>query len=158
MLLARRKQIAPIMEGPRPSLIPEVTRKWPADLDKRAARDIREDRYRPVKPQKVFPRRVREILETVCRIHEMNVEGVLSKCNMQRYVLARKDAAKRMRAIGMSLPQIGLYLGKHHTTIYHLLNGGTTAPELARGIQNGGRPERPRLGPVAPDTSGEWAI
>lgn len=62
----------------------------------------------------------------------------------QPITAARAEAARRMRQLGFSLPLIGMYLCKHHTSIFHYLRLRSPEPQ----------PEAI----LVPDESGIWAI
>ncbi len=65
--------------------------------------------------------KIAEIMSTVSASLQIPVTEILSKSNTKSLVAARREIAVLARAQGYSLPQIGAALGKHHTTVLHLL-------------------------------------
>lgn len=62
-----------------------------------------------------------EIVDTVCRSHGITL-GQLTGCRrVKNFVEPRKEAAKRLRAVGLSTTQIAKILNRDHTTVMYLL-------------------------------------
>jgi len=62
-----------------------------------------------------------EIITHVEARHRCTLEQIKATDNQQYLVRARRELATRLRGIGYSLPRIGKVIGKHHTTVLHLL-------------------------------------
>lgn len=67
------------------------------------------------------PPELQELMETVAKRHEMSVGELVEKRSSQRYVKARADFCIMAKGMGYSFPQIGKALGRHHTTVVHLV-------------------------------------
>jgi chromosomal replication initiation ATPase DnaA len=62
----------------------------------------------------------KSILLDVSRRHEVPIEEILSKASRRRVVFARQEAMHLFRSeLGMSLPEIGHYLDRDHTTVLY---------------------------------------
>lgn len=73
---------------------------------------------------------IREVAAT-CAVAPANI---FTRCRTRAAVHARIEIAKRLRARGYSMPQIGRVLNRDHTTIVYYLGGAkrTVAPLLWR--------------------------
>lgn len=61
------------------------------------------------------------IISEVSAERFMTLEALMSKNNGRQVVDARRQIAVRARQVGYSYPAIAAALGKHHTTIMHLV-------------------------------------
>ena len=62
-----------------------------------------------------------EILIEVASKHNITVKKMLSKSRKQNIVMARIEAARRLRELGYSLERIGMALHRDHSTIAYYL-------------------------------------
>lgn len=60
-------------------------------------------------------------IAAACEAWEVPRRVLLGRSHVRRVVDCRAWAAQLMRADGLSLPQIGRALRRHHTTVLHLL-------------------------------------
>lgn len=90
-------------------------------------------------------RQVVDIIFHEATSYGVTVEDVLSGIQIAHVMSARRVAI-RLRARGMSLHQIGRYLGRHHTSVLAMLKHKSPAPVLSV------------YDPCSPDLGGEWAI
>lgn len=58
-----------------------------------------------------------QAITDACERYEVTVDQITGDRRVARYVRARGDAATAMRLASMSLEQIGLALGMHHTSV-----------------------------------------
>lgn len=65
--------------------------------------------------------RTRELLEQASRETGVTITRMLEKTNIASVVAARRRFAVLAREQNFSYPEIGAALGKHHTTIMHLV-------------------------------------
>jgi chromosomal replication initiation ATPase DnaA len=65
--------------------------------------------------------RTRELLEQASRETGVTITRMLEKSNVASVVAARRRFAILAREQNFSYPEIGAALGKHHTTIMHLV-------------------------------------
>ena len=65
--------------------------------------------------------RTRELLEQASRETGVTITRMLEKTNIASVVAARRRFAVLARESNFSYPEIGAALGKHHTTIMHLV-------------------------------------
>ncbi len=89
-----------------------------------------------------LPGAVRRVIAIAAEDHKVSAGMILSKNREQPVVLARRQTCQILRRMGFSLPQIGRFLGIHHTSVLY-----------AHQKLN---PKRHEL--TVPDLSGEWAI
>lgn len=75
-----------------------------------------------VTPGATMPPRVRAILAESAQKHAVSVRELIGPSRSRSIVAARRAAAVALRRHDMSLTEIGRYLGRHHTTVVHLLN------------------------------------
>lgn len=71
---------------------------------------------------KKLPVRVVEILLQEAKANRVTIEDILSGIQIAAVVNARRDTAIRLRASGMSLHQIGRYLGSTTLQFWQCLN------------------------------------
>jgi chromosomal replication initiation ATPase DnaA len=90
-----------------------------------------------------LPITIRHKLESLCIGRTVTPRDVLGRSHDKETVSIRREFARKLRGTGLSYPQIGRYLDRHHTAVMHLCRGK--------------RPE-PRKPIEYPDLSGEWAI
>ena len=62
-----------------------------------------------------------ELLEKISKAHGFPPTELVAKNNTPKLVSARRDFCYEARKLGYSLPQIARTIGKHHTTVMHLL-------------------------------------
>jgi chromosomal replication initiation ATPase DnaA len=78
-----------------------------------------------VPPAALLKRIQRDGLETllsdVAAAHHTNLLKVLGYCRKRTVVAARAEMCVRLYALGKSLPEIGDYLGRDHTSVLALL-------------------------------------
>lgn len=60
-------------------------------------------------------------LDPIAEAYGLTVQQVLVRSRARRLVNARRDMARHLRDKGLTLPEIGRFLGRDHTTILHLL-------------------------------------
>jgi Bacterial dnaA protein helix-turn-helix len=65
---------------------------------------------------------LRALIETVCQENNFPIATILGRCNEARFVNVRREISIRARREGYSYPRIGAALGRHHTTIIHLVS------------------------------------
>ena len=63
----------------------------------------------------------RAIIEAVCAESGVSKELLLSRRTERFIVEVRAAAARQMRNIGMSYPEIGWVMGRDHSAIFHLV-------------------------------------
>ena len=90
------------------------------------------------------PPRAEAVLKGVAVEFQLPIAEIVAGRQFKKNVAARREACRRLRAIGYSLGQIGTYMGGlHHTTILHHVRDVVVELETPAPI---------------PDLSGEWAI
>jgi chromosomal replication initiation ATPase DnaA len=62
-----------------------------------------------------------ELLRTAAEKHGTTVGAILGRSRFRKDVEARRDCALFLRSRNLSLPEIGRILGRHHTSIFHLI-------------------------------------
>ena len=68
-----------------------------------------------------LPVPIANIVGQVARMRGLTVTAVLGPSRCRKISAARREAVRRIRAHGYSLPQIGRWLRLHHTSVlYHL--------------------------------------
>ena len=75
----------------------------------------------PEKKRWELPPRILDIIRQECAFSGIEVGVLLSRARPQNVVLVRRRIAARLAAQGMSLSQIGRYLGITHTSVVHHL-------------------------------------
>ena len=86
----------------------------------------------PLIPLRILPARTRrapvrtpaEVLIAVAAQYGVVVESLSGPTRTRWIVAARTDAAQRLRAMGLSLEEIGGMLARDHSTVYHMLTKG----------------------------------
>lgn len=66
---------------------------------------------------------LRSLKQAVCAVYGLTEEQLLGPGRTKVYVQARRHFAHEARKLGKSLPQIGRFLNRDHTTIMNLLGG-----------------------------------
>jgi chromosomal replication initiation ATPase DnaA len=74
----------------------------------------------------VFRDKMSALLEKVSDETGIPIMQILERSNNARLVEARRKFCVLARAQGYSYPEIGAAIGKHHTTIIHLVNKEVT--------------------------------
>ena len=91
-----------------------------------------------------LPREIRETLRLLCSRSQLVTPGeVLGRSQHKFVVDIRRELARGLRQRGLSYPEIGRYLDRHHTAVMHLCAG------MPRG-------QRVRGEIPCPDESGIW--
>lgn len=62
---------------------------------------------------------VRREATSVATLYSVHVTDLLERNRSRILVRARTELYFRLRALGWSLPVIGLHVGRHHTSILH---------------------------------------
>ncbi len=88
-------------------------------------------------PSAAIPDQARDVIRRVAADFHIPLDLIMGKCRWRDVVLARAEAARRLRLRGYSSPKIGAMLGKDHTTILFYLGNGKSRLKL--------RPDDPRL-------------
>ena len=86
----------------------------------------------PLLPLRILPARTRrapvrtpaEVLVAVAAQYGVDVAALREPTRTRWIVAARTDAARRLRAMGLSLKEIGGMLARDHSTVYHMLKKG----------------------------------
>jgi chromosomal replication initiation ATPase DnaA len=105
------------------------------------------------------PPRVEAVLSLAAQWYNLSVKALRNiNLHTDEVVAARRMAARELREMGFSFPQIGRYLGGlHHTSVMNLC----TAKKQGK-KRYGGRSVTTSTpvdcGNTSPDLSGEWAI
>jgi len=68
-------------------------------------------------------RGVDQMLLALCRARNITLEELLSDLRVQSIARARAEAAYKLRMRGMSWPEVGAVLGKHHTAVMTAAKG-----------------------------------
>lgn len=71
----------------------------------------------------------RSIVDEVAAHYGLDPGLLISPCRVERVFRARIEVAKRLRAIGYSMPRIGKVLNKDHTSIVYYLGRGKKKPK-----------------------------
>ena len=64
-----------------------------------------------------------ELAQACARAGRTTVEAMLSRSNETRAATARRALYVELRALGWTLPKIGRFVGRHHTTVWSSLEG-----------------------------------
>lgn len=64
-----------------------------------------------------------DVLVSVCSAYGVTLDALLGPSRSRWIGKARIAAAAELRAMGMSFPDIGAVLGRHHTTVMYMLGG-----------------------------------
>lgn len=74
-----------------------------------------------------------QVLEAVSRAHGIILARLLSPQRDRSVAIARHAAMALLRDLGLSLPEIGRVLGRHHSSVHAGLEAGRArGPELLR--------------------------
>lgn len=65
----------------------------------------------------------RDVLDDACRTYGVTIDALVGPCRSRWLTKARTAAAIELRALGLSLADIGGILNRHHTSILYLLGG-----------------------------------
>lgn len=65
----------------------------------------------------------REVLDETCRTYGVTLEALVGPGRSRWLTKARTAASLELRALGLSLADIGGILNRHHTSILYLLGG-----------------------------------
>lgn len=97
----------------------------------------------------MLPPRIRQIFQRCADDFDISVIAMINGGHGRRVVMAKRKAARELRAKGYTLAEIGRFLHCHHSSVMHLINPGPgeTLSEVYASTQI----------PCA-DLSGEWAI
>jgi len=87
--------------------------------EQQAAQELRQEAF----AYPCLPTACRQIIEEAAAHYNVTPRALQRKGNAPACVLARQEAAARLRALGFSLPGIGRILHRHHTTILYYLGG-----------------------------------
>lgn len=87
--------------------------------------------------------KVRNILREEAERHHADFQNLINGRQFKRCVSARNATIVRLRELGLSLPEIGRWLGMHHTSVKAALDRERRAEVVSMSV---------------PDLSGEWAI
>ena len=74
----------------------------------------------PIKPP-ALPPRIRSYLAAAAQAEGVTVEDVLSTSRRAPVYAARQRVMRQLRGDGFSLPLIGRWMGRHHSTVVHAL-------------------------------------
>jgi chromosomal replication initiation ATPase DnaA len=131
--------------------IAEAPRKHRDELDRTAARM----RARAAEGfgSSELPGLVLTLLRQAARQHSTTVADILDGVQLRNVTRARWQVIRELRADPrhFSSPQIGRWLGLHHTSVLHALKLGSTRP-----YESSERNAEDSYDPDAPDYSGEW--
>lgn len=64
---------------------------------------------------------VRNEATAAAALYGVHVTDLLERNRSRILVRARTELYRRLRALGWSLPVIGLHVGRHHTSVLHAL-------------------------------------
>lgn len=64
-----------------------------------------------------------DVLVSVCAAYGVTLEALVGRIRSKWLTKARTAAALELRAMGMGLCDIGVLLGRDHTTVMYLLGG-----------------------------------
>lgn len=120
-------------------MLPTTESSWPSHLKPPSGN------YQAVDPS--MPPRVLDALSRAGICHGVTIADIVGPRGGKLRTQARRAAARELRALGMSLPEIGVYLNRHHTSVLCML--GLRGTRAARAVA---------YDPTAPDESGAWAI
>ena len=97
------------------------------------------------------PASIQEIIRQVSRKYEVTPKTILGGAQFYPLPQARAELAHRMRMRGYSLNRIGAIMGKHHTSVYAMVQRFNRSVEAEA-------EEYVAYDPNSPDDSGIWAI
>lgn len=94
------------------------------------------------------PSTAQAIVNSVAAEHDIHVEDLIGRSRTTHIVRARQHAMVELRALGLSLPVVGRFLGgRDHTTVLHGIRahaqrtGGVYAARVQQGHADGGMGE-----------------
>ena len=64
-----------------------------------------------------------QIIAKICKKYGLRQDLVLSKCHSAYVLTCRKEIINELRTLGLSAPEIGRFLNRHHTSILNLIHG-----------------------------------
>jgi len=67
----------------------------------------------------IYPYRLKPLLAPILKKHQMPYLEAVSESRKTKYKLVRFEMYHALREAGFSLPQIGAFFGRDHTTILH---------------------------------------
>ena len=89
-----------------------------------------------------LPPRVRRIISRVAKDHHCTAGDIRGPRQYAQLVAARRQVTAELRALGLSYPAIGDYIGgRDHATVWHYMQHARTVYDFSQ-----------------PDESGAWAI
>jgi hypothetical protein len=75
-----------------------------------------------------MPPRLETYLAEASAEHGTTPERVMSTSRLRRDCRARRDVMRRLRADGFSMPQIGDWMGRDPSTVFHAVEDGPRSP------------------------------
>lgn len=90
-------------------------------------------------------------IDLAARGYGVTVEAIMTGSRVGDTSRARAYLCHQLRAQKYTLPQIGRFLGMHHTSVLYVLRRPASGPRSVRPRADTGEP-------ACPDLSGEWAI
>lgn len=96
-----------------------------------------------------LPGSVRDIVSQSARDYAVLPRMVVSPSQTKNVVAARRLAARRLHGLKFSTTEIGRFLERHPSSVFHLIHTKDRQPPPL---------QIPTYDPNAPDYSGEWAI
>ena len=106
-----------------------------------------------ITPIKLLPPKVRRVCDIAAADFGVTIQAILSGTKVGETSKARRQTIQTLKRQGYSTPQIGRWLGLHHTSIL----AAAKLPAAKPGVVS----RHPTAEPVDvpyPDLSGEWAI
>ncbi len=97
-----------------------------------------------------LPPRVRTVLNISASDHGTTTAAILGGSRLKHISAARRQAIHTLRRMGFSFPEIGRFLGVHHTTCIYAVKHHAPRGDFAPVPQDNTI--------QYPDLSGEWAI
>jgi len=85
-----------------------------------------------------------EILQGVLNKYQITMDDLRSECKAYLHVYARREAAIRLRGLGLSFPRVGRILNRDHSTIVHACKFGMPSDDDVARVKNGEPEEPPR--------------
>jgi len=85
----------------------------------------------PHSPGPILPRRIRQVLTDIAAEHNLTLAAMIEHRQFRHLVRVRRQAARRLRAMGFSYPVIGRWLGLDSSSIVHLVKRRPDDPEPA---------------------------
>lgn len=94
-----------------------------------------------------FPTAVRKVLSAVAAKHDLKVSDILSEKQNRNISRARQEAMWELHQLGKySLPMIGRYLGRDHSSVHHGIAAHATRSGCPQPVRKpGGNPWRSHL-------------